>query len=130
MKKSFSKLTQSVHIGSVGDPLYGGLVNPIYTSSAYNYDAEVVYPRYFNTPNQIAVVKKIVALENAEDGLLFSSGMAAIMTAIFAILKQGDHILFQNDLYGGTHHAALNELKRFGISYSMVDALDRKSTRL
>ena len=69
MKKSFSKLTQSVHVGSVGDPIHGGLVNPIYTSSAYDYDTEVVYPRYYNTPNQIAVVKKIAALENAEDGL-------------------------------------------------------------
>jgi len=124
MKKSFSKLTQSVHVGSVGDPLYGGLVNPIYTSSAYNYDTEVLYPRYFNTPNQKAVVEKIAALENAEDGLLFSSGMAAIMTSLFAMVKQGDHILFQDDLYGGTHHAALNELKRYGINHSMVNVFD------
>jgi len=124
MKKSFSKLTQSVHVGSVGDPLYGGLVNPVYTSSAYNYDAEVLYPRYFNTPNQKAVVEKIAALENAEGGLLFSSGMAAIMTSIFAMVKQGDHILFQDDLYGGTHHAALNELKRYGIDHSMVNVFN------
>src|SRR6185369_17220752 len=124
MKKSVSKLTQSVHVGSVGDSLYGGLVNPIYPSSAYNYDAEVLYPRYFNTPNQKAVVEKIAALENAEDGLLFSSGMAAIMTALFAMVKQGDHILFQDDLYGGTHHAALNELKRYGINHTMTDVMD------
>jgi len=124
MKKSVSKLTQSVHVGSVGDSLYGGLVNPIYPSSAYNYDTEVLYPRYFNTPNQKAVVEKIAALENAEDGLLFSSGMAAIMTALFAMVKQGDHILFQDDLYGGTHHAALNELKRYGIDHSMVNVFD------
>ncbi len=123
MKKS-SKLTQSVHVGSVGDPLYGGLVNPIYTSSAYDYSTEVLYPRYFNTPNQKAVVEKIAALENAEDGLLFSSGMAAIMTSMFAMVKQGDHILFQDDLYGGTHHAALNELKRYGIDHSMVNVFD------
>jgi len=124
MKKFASKLTQSVHIGSVGDPLYGGLVNPIYPSSAYNYDTEVLYPRYFNTPNQKAVVEKIAALENAEDGLLFSSGMAAIMTSLFAMVKQGDHILFQDDLYGGTHHAALNELNRYGIDHSMVSVFD------
>jgi cystathionine beta-lyase/cystathionine gamma-synthase len=124
MKRSISKLTQSVHIGSVGDPLYGGLVNPIYPSSAYNYDTEVLYPRYFNTPNQKAVVEKIAALENAEAGLLFSSGMAAIMTSLFAMVKQGDHILFQDDLYGGTHHAALNELKRYGIYHSMVNVFD------
>ncbi len=124
MKKKTSKLTQSVHIGSVGDPLFGGVTNPIYTSSAYDYETEVLYPRYYNTPNQVAAVKKLAALENGEDGLMFSSGMAAIMTSMFAMLKQGDHILFQNDLYGGTHHAALHELNRYGISYSMVDADD------
>src|SRR5258705_6806671 len=126
MKKYSSKLTQSVHTGSVGDPVYGGLVNPIYPSSAYDYDKEILYPRYFNTPNQKAVVEKIAALENTEDGLLFSSGMAAIMTSMFALLKQGDHILFQNDLYGGTHHAAITELGRYGIQYSMVDVVDLK----
>jgi cystathionine beta-lyase len=126
MKKSQSKLTQSVHVGSVGDPLFGGLVNPIYSSSAYDYDSEVRYPRYYNTPNQVAVVKKVAALENGEDGLLLSSGMAAIMTSLFAFLKTGDHVLFQKDLYGGTHHAALNELERYGIDYSMVDVYDLK----
>lgn len=126
MKKSKSKLTNSVHVGSAGDPVYGGLVNPIYPSSAYDYGTEVLYPRYFNTPNQTAVVQKLASLENAEDGLLFSSGMAAIMTTLFALLKQGDHILFQKDLYGGTHHAALHELKRYGIDHTMEDVADLK----
>ena len=56
--------------------------------------------------------------------MVFSSGMAAIMTSMFAMLKAGDHIIFQNDLYGGTHHAALHELNRYGIEYDMVDAAD------
>ncbi len=127
MKMSKSKLTQSVHVGSTGDPIHGGIVNPIYPSSAYDYETKVLYPRYFNTPNQKAVVEKLAALENGQDGLVFSSGMAAIMTSMFAMLKQGDHILFQNDLYGGTHHAALNELNRYGIDYSMIDADDHKA---
>jgi cystathionine beta-lyase/cystathionine gamma-synthase len=122
-----SKLTQSVHVGSTGDVLYGGVVTPIYPSAAYDYEKEVLYPRYFNTPNQKAVTEKIAALENAEDGLIFSSGMAAIMTSIFAMVKAGDHILFQNDLYGGTHHAALHELNRYGIDYTMADAANLKS---
>ena len=81
-----SKLTQSVHVGSMGDPLYGGVTNPIYTSSAYDYETEVRYPRYYNTPNQKAVVQKLAALENGQDGLMFSSGMAAIMTSMFAMV--------------------------------------------
>ena len=122
--KSSSKLTQSVHAGSPGDPLYGGVVNPIYVSSAYDYEETVRYPRYYNTPNQTAVAEKITSLENGQDGLVFSSGMAAIMTSLFAMVKAGDHIIFQNDLYGGTHHAALYELNRYGITYTMVDATD------
>jgi len=124
MKPTPSKFTQSVHAGSTGDPLFGGIVTPIYPSSAYDYETEVRYPRYYNTPNQKAVVSKIVALENGEDGIIFSSGMAAIMTSLFAMTKAGDHIIFQNDLYGGTHHAALHELNRYGITYTMVDASD------
>lgn len=122
-----SKLTLSVHAGSHGDPRYKGLVTPIYPSSAYDYESEVLYPRYYNTPNQKAVVEKMAALENGEDGLVFSSGMAAIMTSLLAMVKQGDHVLFQNDLYGGTHHAALSELPRYGIDYSMVDVSDLKT---
>lgn len=122
MKNKTSKLTISVHTGSKGDPQYKGIVNPIYLSAAYDYDSGVFYPRYFNTPNQIAVVEKVAALEHAEDGLVFSSGMAAIMTSIFSLVKKGDHIIFQSDLYGGTHHAALNELNRYGIEYDMVSS--------
>jgi cystathionine beta-lyase len=124
MKKKYaSKLTQSVHAGSVGDPLYKGMVTPIYPSSAYDYEGvpETLYPRYFNTPNQKAVIEKLAALENAEDGIVFSSGMAAILTSIFAMLKAGDHIICQNDLYGGVHHGIATELPKYSIEYTFVD---------
>lgn len=124
MKKPSSKQTQAVHAGSEGDPRYGGRVTPVYSSSAYDYEEEVRYPRYFNTPNQKAVVEKMVILENAEDGLVFSTGMAAIMTSLFALLGEGDHVILQQDLYGGTHHAALNEFGRYGIQHTMVDGSD------
>ncbi len=123
MKNTHSKLTQSVHAGSVGDPQFKGIVNPIYTSSAYDYEdlPETQYPRYFNTPNQRAAASKIAALENAEEGLVFSSGMAAIMTSLFAFLKKGDHAVLQNDLYGGTFNAVVTEFSRYGIEYTLVD---------
>lgn len=124
MKSKLSKLTQSVHAGSHGDPQFNGIVTPVYPSSAYDYEEGAFYPRYFNTPNQKAVVEKLAALENGEDGMIFSSGMAAIMTSIFAMVRKGDHIIFQDDLYGGTHHAALNELDRYGIEHIMVPAVN------
>jgi len=123
MAISSSKLTQSVHAGSVGDSVHKGIVNPIFPSSAYDYEGteQTQYPRYFNTPNQRAVAKKIAALENGEDGLMFSSGLAAIMTSLFAFLKQGDHVVLQNDLYGGTFNAVTVEFPRYGIEYTLVD---------
>lgn len=123
MKDSFSKLTQSVHAGSVGDPQFKGVTNPIYTSSAYDYEAlpDTRYPRYFNTPNQRAAALKIAALENTADGLIFSSGMAAIFTSLFAFLKKGDHAIFQKDLYGGTFNAVGTEFPRYDIDFTLVD---------
>lgn len=121
-----SKLTDSVHAGSHGDTQYKGTVTPVFPSAAYDYEGvpSTMYPRYFNTPNQRAVSEKLAALENAEDALVFSSGMAAILTSLFAMVKTGDHVIFQNDLYGGTHHAIVNEFPRYGIAMSFVDGGD------
>lgn len=128
--KKKSKLTQSVHAGSFGDARFRGTVTPIFPSSAYDYENTengTMYPRYFNTPNHIAVAQKLAALENAEEGLIFSSGMAAILTAIFATMKAGDHAIFQNDLYGGTYSAVATELPRYGMEYTMVDGTEAEN---
>ncbi|RLC05999.1 MAG: cystathionine beta-lyase [Deltaproteobacteria bacterium] len=116
------KHTQCVHSGTYRDSGTKGVNTPIFTSSSFEYMDlnENVYPRYNNTPNQKAVIKKLCALENSEDGLIFSSGMAAISTAIFSLLSKGDHIILQKDIYGGTHHFATAEFDRFGIAYDFV----------
>lgn len=117
------KNTRCVHSGTGKDPLTRGLNTPIFTSSSFEYldTAENVYPRYFNIPNQKSVVEKLCALENAEDGLLFSSGMAAISTAMLAFLSSGDHVVLQKDIYGGTHHFVAAEFDRFGIEFTFVN---------
>ena len=116
------KDTQCVHSGTHIDPETRGLNTPIYTSSSFEYldTPENVYPRYFNVPNQKSIIDKLCALENAEDGLVFSSGMAAISTVLFSLLNNGDHIVLQKDIYGGTHHFATAEFDRFGIEYSFA----------
>jgi cystathionine beta-lyase/cystathionine gamma-synthase len=127
MKKKYtSKLTESVHAGSIGDTLFHGAVTPVFPASAYDYEGveTSMYPRYFNTPNQKVVSDKLAALENGEDALIFSSGMAAILTSLFAVLKKGDHAVFQNDLYGGTYHAIVTELPKYGIDYTIIDGTD------
>lgn len=113
--------TLSIHAGTHLDLGTGGVCSPIYTSTAYAYPNsanENVYPRYFNVPNQQVVASKLATLEQAEAGLVFGSGMAAISTLLFSELKPGDHALFQADLYGGTYHLAVTELVRFGIEIS------------
>jgi cystathionine beta-lyase len=116
------KDTQCVHSGTRIDRETRGLNTPIYTSSSFEYlDVPAkVYPRYFNTPNQKALIGKLCALENAEDGVIFSSGMAAISTVMLTFLSSGDHVVLQRDIYGGTHHFATAEFDRFGIQYTFV----------
>lgn len=125
---TYSKLTESVHAGSHGDPQFKGLATPIYPASAYDYEGLATqYPRYYNTPNLKSVAEKVAALEMGEAGLMFSSGMSAIVTSLVTFLKEGDHVIFQNDLYGGTYYSVTTELPRLGISYTMVDGSDPRN---
>ncbi len=117
------KDTQCVHSGTIVDPVTRGLNTPIFTSSSFGYldAAENIYPRYFNTANQDAVIDKLAALEKAECGLLFSSGMAAISAVVLATVNAGDHVVMQRDIYGGTHHFVTADFGRFGIEFTFVD---------
>jgi cystathionine beta-lyase len=93
-------------------------------STSYAFDGVDVkrYPRYFNTPNQEMICKKIAALEHTEDGLIFSSGMAAISAAMFAFLKTGDHVIIQQVIYGGTFNLIVSEFEKYGIEYSYTES--------
>ena len=109
--------TICTHTGEVKNTQFGGAISPIYMTTSYPFmdvDAKR-YPRYFNTPNQQAVAQKIAALENAEAGLLFGSGMAAISTTLFAFLNHGDHIVLQNEIDGGTFNLIVEEFDKKGI---------------
>ena len=114
--------SKCIHSGSGVDTISKGVNTPIFPSLAHEYlDADdVVYPRYFNTINQKVIVQKICDLEEAEDGVIFSSGMAAITTVFLSFLKAGDHIILQDEIYGGSHAFAEMFFERFGILYSFV----------
>jgi cystathionine beta-lyase len=112
--------THCVHEGQLEDTLYKGAISPIYMATAYSYEETDRYPRYFNTPNQVGLAQKIAALEGAEEGLIFGSGMAAISTALLAFLKAGDHVVLQNDLYGGTTNLVVEHFNQYGIEYSFA----------
>jgi cystathionine beta-lyase len=115
--------TICTHVGEIKDEQFKGAISPIYLSTSYEFDNVDIkrYPRYFNTPNQEYLSKKIAALEHTEAAMIFSSGMAAISHMFLAFLKQGDHIVVQNTLYGGTSNFIREEFHKYGIGYTFTD---------
>lgn len=122
-KKKLGLNTICAHVGEIKDEQFKGAVSPIYLSSSYEYlDVEVKrYPRYFNTPNQEYLAKKIAALEGTETAMIFGSGMAAISHMFLAFLKKGDHLVVQNTLYGGTVNFIKEEFPKYGIEYTFTN---------
>ncbi|MBU2973318.1 trans-sulfuration enzyme family protein [Zobellia sp. B3R18] len=122
-QKKIGLNTICTHVGEVKDEQFKGAVSPLYMSSSYAFeDVDVKrYPRYFNTPNQEALCRKIAALEHTEAGLIFGSGMAAITTSLMTFLRAGDHIVLQQVLYGGTYNLIVEEFEKFGIEYSFTE---------
>lgn len=118
--------TTCTHTGELEDIQFKGAVSPLYMSTSYAFeDVDIKrYPRYFNTPNQEALCKKLAALEHAEAALIFGSGMAAISTGLMAFLQAGEHIVLQQTLYGGTYNFAVTQFEKYGISYSFTDGWD------
>ncbi|WP_435139387.1 trans-sulfuration enzyme family protein [Formosa sp. A9] len=126
MTKKLGIQTICTHVGEIKDEQFKGAVSPIYMATSYQFDDVDVkrYPRYFNTPNQESVAKKIAALEHAEVGMIFGSGMAAISTTLLAFLKTGDHIIVQNTLYGGTSNFIREEFPKYGIEFTFTNGYE------
>lgn len=124
MNKKLGINTTCVHVGEVKDEQFKGAVSPIYMSTSYAFDNVDVkrYPRYYNTPNQEMLRKKIAALEKTEDALIFTSGMAAISSAMLAFLQKGDHVIIQQVIYGGTYNFVVSEFDKYGIEYSFTES--------
>ncbi len=124
--------TVCTHVGELADKQHKGAVSPLYMSTSYAFDDVDVkrYPRYFNTPNQEGLCKKIAALEHAESALIFGSGMAAVSTALMAFLRAGDHVVLQQTLYGGTYNLVTEEFEKYGIEYSFTEGWEPKDFKV
>lgn len=121
--------TICTHYGEIEDTQFQGAISPIYLSTSYAFDNVDTkrYPRYFNTPNQEALCKKIAKLEHGEAALIFGSGMAAVSTTLFAFIKHGDHIVLQRNIYGGTANLVNEEFDKHGIEYTYIDATNAET---
>jgi cystathionine beta-lyase/cystathionine gamma-synthase len=84
-------------------------------------EEEVLYTRYGNTPNQVALAAKYAQLEGAEAALFSGSGMGATALAHLAVLRPGDHLVSSAWIYGGTRRLFDDELSRLGMQVTYVD---------
>ena len=137
LDRSMGASTLSVHAGTYQDPVSGAVGTPVFHSTTFlfgdkTYDAFFegvtrdvpIYTRYGN-PTQWSVQEKVAALENAESAVVFSSGMSAIATTLFALTNRGGHIISSYDVYGGTYNLLREDLHQAGREVAFVD-----STRL
>ena len=115
---------------------------PIYQTSTYRFDssedyAETIafraegytYSRGYGNPTVQAFEAQMSALEGTEAAFGFASGMAAIHTVIMAHAKAGAHLVFSNELYGGTYSIATRVLPKLGVEVDLVDPHDLEAVR-
>ncbi len=124
---SASMQTKAIHAGEPDPRPAGAAVAPIYQSSTFLFEGDsayddVHYARLSNTPTHDVIHGKLAALENAADALVTASGMAAISSSLLTFLQQGDHVLVQDSLYGGTHMVVHRDLPALGVEVSVFDA--------
>src|SRR4030095_8599304 len=88
--------------------------------------AEVLYTRYGNNPNQLAIARRLALLEGAESAIFVASGMGAIALAHLAVLRPGDHLVSSKLIYGGVRRLFMEEFGRLGIEVSFVNPLESR----
>jgi cystathionine beta-lyase/cystathionine gamma-synthase len=125
--------TEAVRGGTDLDKKNGPLTTPIYQTSTFEVTdndqqlrathTDMFYTRYGNPTNTV-VEASIAGLEGADAALLFASGMGAITTSILALLKSGDHIVAQRDIYGGATKFFSQWLPKLGIETTFVDTTE------
>jgi cystathionine beta-lyase/cystathionine gamma-synthase len=119
--------TLAIHAGQAPDPSTGAVMTPIYQTSTYVQQGVGVHKGYdyarTGNPTRTALEACLAALEGAEHGLAFASGMAAIDT-LCKLLNPGDHVLAGDDVYGGTFRLFEKQYAKYGIEFSYVNATD------
>ena len=132
-KPSHGRSTTAVHGPPARRHPDQPVVQPIYQSTTYvnaiGSDREVMYERYGNTPNQVALARKYALLEGAEAAIFLSSGMAATAMAHLAVLRPGDHLIASEWIYGGTRRLFDEEFDRFGIAITYVNPVQPRAWR-
>ena len=116
--------TTAIHAGQEPDSATGAVSVPIYQTSTYAQDGlgkhkGFEYARTSN-PTRLALERNLAALEGAQFGYAFASGMAAI-DATLKLVKAGDHVIVSDNTYGGTNRLFKRVLANYGIEFDFVD---------
>jgi cystathionine beta-lyase/cystathionine gamma-synthase len=134
MKKHFRhQETEAVRGGTDLQKKNGPLATPIYQTSTFEVTdmeqqlratpTDMFYTRYGN-PTHTVAESAIAQLEGTDAALVFASGMSAITTSILALVKSGDHIVAQRDIYGGATKFLTQWLPKLGVETTLVDTTD------
>ena len=125
--------TEAVHGGTDLGKKNGPLATPIYQTSTFEVtdsdqqvraiSTDMFYTRYGN-PTHTVAEKAIAELEGADAALLFASGMGAITTSLLALLKSGEHVVAQRDIYGGATKFLSQWLPKLGVETTFVDTTE------
>jgi methionine-gamma-lyase len=133
---TFGIHTTAIHAGESPDPATGALVPPLHLATTYHLGTTensasifagekeaFIYTRWGN-PTVATFERKVAALEHADAAVATASGMAAISSALFTVVKTGDHIVSANAIYPSTYHLIVTQLASLGIDTTFVDATD------
>ncbi|HLQ14407.1 MAG TPA: cystathionine gamma-synthase [Candidatus Eisenbacteria bacterium] len=125
--KGWGFATRALHIGQGPDPATGAVVQPIHLATTFAQQGVgkhrgFEYSRSGN-PTRAALEECLAGLEDAKHGLAFSSGLGA-ETTLMLLLNPGDHVVYMEDVYGGTFRLFDKVLKRYGMTFTAVDAGD------
>jgi len=119
--------TKAIHAGQEPDPTTGAIMTPIFQTSTYWQESPGNHKGYAyargKNPTRKALEDCMAALENAEFGLAFSSGMGATDT-VMKLLKPGDEVITGNDLYGGSYRMFTQIFAQYGIKFHFIDLND------
>ena len=119
--------TKAIHAGQEPDPTTGAIMTPIFQTSTYWQESPGNHKGYAyargKNPTRKALEDCLAALENAQFGLAFSSGMGATDT-VMKLLKPGDEVITGNDLYGGSYRMFTQIFAQYGIKFHFIDLDD------
>lgn len=124
--------TKAVHAGIFPDPTTGAIMTPIFQTSTYVQEYPGRHKGYAyargKNPTRSQLEAALAALENADHGLCFSSGMGAI-DAVIKRLRPGDEVICGDDLYGGSYRLFMRLYEPMGMKFHFVDLTNEEAVR-